>query len=182
MSRPALAASALAFGPVILACGARPAQEGRGESAADTSSETERAVAVTDTVQAGGRRLELLEDGAGCVVRFDGVARGKLVLVPEPPCYFARRAGRPQTFSYPDIGVQSALVVLGSAARPEVRRRWNLPVTAVCGEETQAVLLIGERVVVTRAVNRGGVTCRDTGADEKVFWAFAHDELRGPNR
>jgi hypothetical protein len=68
------------------------------------------------------------------------------------------------------------MIVVGTPVGTAARRAWNLPLDLACGEETQGVLIRKGEVVVTRAVHMGGVVCKDKGADEKEFWAFAHDE------
>jgi hypothetical protein len=164
-SRPLVAAL------LVISCERRP--DG-GSDAPDRAGPA--GAAVTDSARVAGAALELVATDSGCAVRLRGAAANELALAPKPPCYFLRRHdARPQTYAYPDVGVPWVLIVLGSTASDEARRKWKVPHAAVCGEETQAVLVKRERLVVSRSVRRGGVTCRDTGADEKEFWAFAHD-------
>lgn len=148
----------------------------RSEPASRESPEPQSRAVITDSAQVGGANLQLLEIGPQCLVRFAAAPQDQLALVPKPPCYFVRRGSSlPQTFSYPEVAVQSVLIVVGSPASETTRKRWGLTSQMVCGEETQGVLVKRERIVVTRRVTRGGVACRDAGVDEKEFWTFAHE-------
>lgn len=130
---------------------------------------------VTDSARVEGLRIELVRAGSGCLARHDGAPPREVALALRAPCYFVRRDARPQTFSYPDVGVRSVLVVVGTPVGEEARAKWNLPAGEVCGEEIQGILFREAGPVASSAVQRGGVVCRDAGADEKVFWGFAHD-------
>jgi len=162
---------ALAGWELAAACGTR------SEPAKREPPEGQPIAVVTDSARMEGVKLELLAMGKQCAIRFSNPAPEQLTMVPRPPCYFVRGNGPlPQTFSYPDVGVRWVLIVVGSAASDETRKRWNLTSAMVCGEEAQSVLLRREQIVTTNRVNRGGVTCRDAGVDEKEFWSFAHEE------
>jgi hypothetical protein len=44
-----------------------------------------------------------------------------------------------------------------------------------CGSQIQAVLLTPEKVRLSRNVDRTGSYCANDGADEKLFWVYAHE-------
>jgi hypothetical protein len=130
---------------------------------------------VTDSAVIGGTQLWVLTRGTECAVRYEGPSPGELALVPKPPCHFAHREGTPQRFAYQDVAVRAAFVVLGTPASDAMLAKWNVKAGTPCGVETQGVLLKADTVLVTRAVHRNLLACRDRGVDEKEFFAFAHD-------
>ena len=130
---------------------------------------------VIDSANVDGTKLELLSSGPSCTLRVAGTAT--MDLVPKAPCYFLRRASAGiQRFPYTDLGVSAVVILVGTSASQTSLEKWNIPSGMACGEETQAILFKRGQVVVSKAIHRGGVTCRDTGADEKEFRAFAESE------
>jgi hypothetical protein len=136
--------------------------------------------AITDTATAAGHKLEIVTRDGRCVLHAVGSsgATQDLQLAPQPPCHFLRLPGSdaPRSLSYADVNTEAVLIVSGTPASENTRRTWGLEPGLVCGEESQGVLVRNGAVLVTRAVRRGGVTCRDKGVDEKEYSAFAHDE------
>ena len=162
---------------VLCGCG-RAVATGEGAPGNGPAKRVVTSLEATDSgASVAGYELSLVERDGACSLRFSGRSSGERGLSVKPPCHFLRRdAARPQLFSYPEVQVEAVAIVVGTPAGPAARKAWKLPPEAVCGEETQGVMVKRGAVVVTRAVHRGGVVCKDKGADEKEFWAFAHDE------
>ena len=96
-------------------------------------------------------------------------------LVPKPPCYFIRESDQKlKYFSYNDVGIDAVLIVIGTAVSDDMRAEWGLDENLVCGTEAQGILIKKYEILVTKKVLTDGLLCRNTGADEKNFWEFAH--------
>ena len=157
-----------------VACGSsEPAPEPSANPAAAVSS-------VTDSAQIHGYSLELVDEAGSCRLRYESPKdSGGLTLEAGPPCHFLRRDSvDPQSFAYPDVGVEAVLIVAGDPVSDAVREEWNLASDLVCGSVIQGVLIRAEGLVAG-GVLRDGVWCRDRGADEKDFFHFAHRERGG---
>ena len=180
MRRPTRRAAALvacALAATAAACD-RESEAGTetASAAAPMPAPTPVTAVVTDSAVIGGTRLWVLTRGTECAVRYESSSPGELALVPKPPCHFAHREGAPQRFAFQDVAVRAAFVVLGTPASDAMLAKWNVKAGTPCGVETQGVLLKADTVLVTRAVHRNVLACRDAGVDEKEFYAFAHDE------
>lgn len=152
-----------------------------GGQPASQSKAAESSSVVADTAEAvAGRKLEILTRDGSCALRIDAgtAAAREIPLVPKAPCHFLRSSGgaSPRVRQYLDVKTEAVLIVSGTPASDASRATWKLEPGLVCGEESQGVLVRGGKVLVTRAVRKGGITCRDKGVDEKEYWAFAHDE------
>jgi hypothetical protein len=134
-----------------------------------------RVETVIDRTSNTGYQLEITKTDGVCAVRYQGKTQGRIKIVPKPPCYFLRReSDDPQVYSYPKVGVQAVLIIVGTPASADKRQLWNLPSNLFCGEETQAILIKEGVIMASEAVLRGGMACKDKGADEKDFYFFAH--------
>lgn len=137
--------------------------------------------AVTDTAVAAGQQLEIITREDDCVLRVNAnsaTEKQEMQLSPKAPCHFLRMPGStsPRSLQFDDVNTEAVLIVSGTPASEESRIIWKLEPGLVCGEESQGVLVRNGAVLVTQAVRKGGITCRDKGVDEKEYWAFAHDE------
>lgn len=162
----------------VSGCGSG-AQSVAAQPAAGTP--VEAATVVTDTAIAAGQKLEIVARGGQCVVRAtpsSAAQAQEFRLAPKAPCHFLRLSGStsPRSLRYADVSTEAVLVVSGTPVSEASRAMWKLEPGLVCGEESQGVLVRKGKVLVTRAVRKGGITCRDKGVDEKEYWAFAHDE------
>lgn len=132
--------------------------------------------AQSDSVSVEGYELSLRADGETCLLHYKINSQiAKHALAPKPPCYFSRnKDGSLKNFSYPDVNVAAALIVIGTPASAEKRARWNLPEDVQCGEQNQGVLIKNGEVKVSTHVG-AELFCRDRGVDEKNFWRYAHE-------
>ncbi|GGO67625.1 hypothetical protein [Bowmanella pacifica] len=131
---------------------------------------------ITDSAHVAGMELQLASAKDKCELRVLQDAELKILsLKPEPPCFFLRRgADEPQRFSYPKVNIDYVLLVAGSALNERQRTLWNLPEDMQCGSMRQGVLVKAGQIEITPSVIKDSVACKNTGADEKDFWAFAH--------
>lgn len=139
-------------------------------------------VAITDSARLGAYALAVISEEDRCALAIQGPSGERLLpLAPAPPCHFLRRGqAAPQSFAYPDVGVQAVLAIAGTPLSDAERERWGLPAEAVCGAEAQGVLLAQGGVRLSTHVASGGVACKDQGLDEKDFWSFAHESEQAP--
>lgn len=149
-------------GALCLSCGMIPESHGQ----------------VSDHAELYGFQFTIVAEANTCQLKYEGAAqKGVMGVGPLPPCYFLRReSSAPQSFTYQDVEVNAALIIMGSPISEETRKRWNLPSNLVCGEEIQGVLIKNQKIAVSRKVLRKGVWCKDKGTDEKDFWFFAHEK------
>lgn len=132
-----------------------------------TASET-----VTDKISLLGKNIQLATVGEKCYL-VNG--NNRLVLHPKPPCHFLREPNKsPQYHAYPKVGVDAALIVLGTPISDSIRKEWGITEKLVCGFESQGILIKKGEVSVTDKTLDGGVLCRDEGSDEKNYWYFSH--------
>lgn len=135
--------------------------------------------AVYDEVVVEGWTLSLVEHDGNCSLRFGSAELDSVVMEPQPPCYFLRNEhGAPQTFAYEDQGIEKVLVVVGTPLSEPKRMEWGIDKDVVCGEEAQGILFTGDGIKVSEMTLSEVVLCRDYGADEKIFWHFAHEPRR----
>jgi len=134
----------------------------------------------TDKAIILGNKLKLKTENGTCFLYYKCPSgKSKSALTPKPPCYFLRRnSDNPQCYSYDDVNIDAVLIVVGTPISEKTRKEWGLPNDLVCGEEAQGVFLSEEGLRISKKVLRGGVLCRDKGADEKDFWFFAHENDR----
>ena len=168
----------LAVAGIALGCRAGGQQSPKSEAAGDVRPES---AVVLDRASVEGQTLEIRSVNGTCVVRSTsaaGAALKEVILVPKAPCHFLRSPGNdsPQVRAYQDVATEGVLIVSGTPASDVSRATWNLEPDLVCGEESQGILIRRGAISATRAVRRGGISCRDKGVDEKEYWAFAHDE------
>lgn len=131
--------------------------------------------AVYDEVSVAGRTLILVEYDGRCRLQFGSASLYPVVLEPRPPCHFLRNEhGAPQAFAYEDQGIENVLVVVGTPLSEPKRSEWGIDKDAICGEEAQGILITVADIKASDTTLNEVVLCRDYGADEKVFWHFAH--------
>lgn len=131
---------------------------------------------VTDSATVLGTELKILTVGEQCILQTnsDG-ANEKLKLQPAPPCFFSRRdEGSPQSFNYPEQGIESTLIILGSPLGEEDRERWEVNEADHCGKASQGIIVRHGKIEISKKPVLHGVRCKDQGVDEKDFWYFAH--------
>lgn len=129
---------------------------------------------ITDEVTILSKTLRIVNKNKKCFLIQN---TSETVLVPEPPCFFLRNpANKPQYFSYEDVKIDAVLIIIGTPVSDNVRKEWGLPEDAVCGMDSQGVLIKTNDVLVTKNILEGGVLCKDSGSDEKNFWYFAHNK------
>lgn len=125
-----------------------------------------------DEITVHGAKLKIFSRNQSCVLVNN---RSEIELAPTPSCYFLRTSnGAPQFYSYKDVGVDAVLIVSGTPVSEKVRKEWGLSANDMCGTVGQGILILGDKVLVTKEVLEGGVLCRDSGSDEKNYWHFAH--------
>ena len=90
------------------------------------------------------------------------------------PCFFLRRHGKLQSFTYGDVGLDFVAIVARNTVSDANRKTWNLKQEYVCWERSQAVLGSSHKVRPSKLVHSDGVYCRDQGVDEKESWSFAN--------
>ena len=128
-----------------------------------------------DEAAVNGTGLRLISRDNACVLLHSS---GETKLLPKPPCYFLRREGRLQQFSYPAEGVEWVVIAAGTAADAAARRKWALPPDEMCGRESQAILRDAAGIHASGATHQGGIYCRERGVDEKEFLSFAKESAR----
>lgn len=127
---------------------------------------------ITDEVMVLSKTLRIVNKNEKCFLIHN---TSETVLVPGPPCFFLRNSeNKPQYFSYGDVEIDAVLIITGTPVSDDIRKEWGLSEDAVCGMESQGVLIKTNDVLVTKNVLDGGVLCKDNGSDEKNFWYFAH--------
>lgn len=133
-------------------------------------------IKITDTYSVDGVDFELLQNGDKAEIKIiskDRVVTGKLKI--SPPCYFLKRLGNVQSFSYPDIQVEHTLIVLGDTVGMDRKRHFGVVEdNKICGVAIQGILIKKDSVIITERVLDGGFACEDSGRDEKDYWDFAH--------
>ncbi|REC48541.1 hypothetical protein DRF67_06900 [Chryseobacterium pennipullorum] len=124
---------------------------------------------VTDTATINGILLELTDHNGQAGLRINSKeyrVSGSIKI--SPPCYFLRwEKNTIENFSYPDYGVDHALAILGNTTKQNDQR--------TCGTHLQGILFKKENIIITNTTLTQSFSCTDTGADEKVFWGFAHE-------
>jgi hypothetical protein len=138
---------------------------------AASRAEPETAAAILDEATSGSAHLQIIGRNGQCFLR---TSSSELPLKPKAPCFFLRRTGEVQVFSYEDAAADAVLIVAGTPATDADRKAWNLKPGDLCGTESQGVIRKKTAVSITGAVHSGGVYCKDQGVDEKEFWSFAH--------
>ena len=134
---------------------------------------------VTDTYTVDGVYFELLQNddkGEIKITSKDRVIKGNVKL--SPPCYFLKWNAKVQSFSYPDVGVDHTLIIVGDTMGIDRKRHFgfddNDDFNRICGEAIQGILIKKDSIIITDRVLDGGGRCVDPGTDEKDFWDFAH--------
>ena len=137
---------------------------------------------ITDTCTVNGVFFELLQnpvsDKAELRIASEKVARrGKINL--SPPCYFLREDGNLQTYSYPEIGIERTLIILGDTVGAAKKKYFGFDdkddFSRICGMGIQGILIKKDSVILTNKALTAGFRCVDPGTDEKDFWDFAHN-------
>lgn len=132
---------------------------------------------VGDGAIIDGIPLEILNGPESCWLRYHiGDAENVVALQPSPPCFFLTRGHpAPQLFRYPEFGGKAVVIVAGTAASTAVRNTWNLPEDLICGTVKQGIVIKSKSVTATKSTLRGGIACKEKGADEKDFRMFARE-------
>lgn len=125
------------------------------------------AAIVTDTTLINGVLLELIDNNGKAELKINSKISGSGNIKISPPCYFLRWEGnKVENFPYPDAGVDHTLVILGDIDKRSGR---------ICGKGLQGLLFKKDSIIITPRTLTHSLTCADSGADEKIFWGFAHD-------
>ncbi len=86
------------------------------------------------------------------------------------PGSFVKQKGKPQHYSYPEIGVDYIFIIIGDIiAEKEIKGSGK-----VCGSKIQGVMIKGHKVILTNRTLSGNITCEHYKLDETVFWDLAH--------
>lgn len=133
----------------------------------------------TDTTLLAGRTLTLFAENGRCSLEAGGSPQRQM-LAPTAPCYFTRRSGKVKQHSYPKANVAAVIIVTGTPATADEKRRFAAPPGDACGMMSQGVLLRGSRIEPSRQVSYGGLSCRNAAPDEKDFYDFAHSGATPP--
>jgi hypothetical protein len=138
---------------------------------------------VVDETIIAGYKLTIVEHDGKCELVFQGEkGTGKLPLGSKPPCRFlTERGGKVQSYSYSDVKVKAILLVIGTQTKPEEQIPATRNKNYYCGDVNRGVIIRYDGVFVTKLTDRGYNMCTNLGAEEKIFWLFAHEkELIGP--
>jgi hypothetical protein len=92
---------------------------------------------ITDSAEIQHYELTLTNENGTCKLNYhNSSGPQQRVMSPKSPCYFLRRGeAKPQSFSYPDVGVDAVLIVVGQPLDDDKRKTWNLSEEWICGEE-----------------------------------------------
>ncbi len=133
---------------------------------------------ISDSAAIQDYKLSLMPRDNSCVLNYQNFSEsGKVDFTLKPPCYFLRReSSEPQRFSYQDAGVKTVIIVVGTPINEETMKAWNLSDDLVCGGEIQGIIIKENGIKLSSKILKGGVWCKDKGADEKDFWFFAHEK------
>lgn len=138
------------------------------------SCKTEKNI-VTDSCQINGVNLELVQKGEETVLEIVSdqyVIEGNFSL--ESPCYFLRKNGVIQTFSYPDVNTENVIMVVGNLSSDKEKNENGINEKEICGNKIQGVLIKENKIIIPQKTLSGNITCKDFGMDEKNFWDMAH--------
>jgi hypothetical protein len=138
-----------------------------GANAAPASSVSDQAVLL-------GKDLILTTRNDQCLLSAEpNISSATLAL--KPPCHFMRTTtGELEQHTYQGIGVDAVVIIVGNPISDAKRAKWGLNDKQVCGEKRQALLVLDSTPEISDKVLEGGVSCVDSGSDEKDFWYFAH--------
>jgi len=130
---------------------------------------------IMDSTTIDNIKLVITESNGVCYLEYTADKKQVIALQPNPPCYFVRRGGdKVISFTYADVNVLSALLVVGTPISEQKRKEWNLGATEYCGEKGQGILISKSGIHVSTRILDGGVLCPRIGVDEKNYWHVAH--------
>lgn len=131
---------------------------------------------ITDTTNIGKFKFELVQKNDQTLLRtILNKTKVEHELKLAPPCYFLRKKGEIQTFSYPDVDIENVIIIIGDIANYEDKENYEVDSSKVCGKKIQGLIIKNGNVILTGKTISGGLSCKDNGLDEKDFWDFAHD-------
>jgi len=130
---------------------------------------------ITDKAEIMNYKLTLKNINDKCLLESNNNKKIKYLLKMKPPCYFLRKQDKSiQTFEYNDVYIKATVLIIGDLISNEKRKKWNLDKKNICGESRQAILIKQAGLNISEKILKGGLICKDLGADEKDFWYFAH--------
>lgn len=131
---------------------------------------------LTDSYTVAETTLELIQESDSIaylhITREGVVLREKLKL--KPPCYFLRKEGKVQDYSFLDVEAQHVLLVTGTMATEDRKQKFSISKEEVCGSEAQGVIFEWEKVKLSEKVFSGNVYCKDLGVDNLYFYNASH--------
>ncbi|MBC7390823.1 MAG: hypothetical protein H7329_16555 [Opitutaceae bacterium] len=132
---------------------------------------------ITDSYTVGETKLDLVKENDSTaflnITREGIVTQNKLKI--KPPCYFLRKGGKVQDYSFLGVEAQHVLIVAGTMATKDRKKKFSLKNEEVCGSEAQGIVFEYEKVKVTEKVFSGNVYCKDLGVDNLYFWNASHN-------
>lgn len=131
---------------------------------------------ITDTTKIGKFNLDLVQINNQALIRIkSNTSQFEYELKLAPPCYFLRENGIIQTFSYPDVGVEKVILIIGDIANYEEKKKFGVDSGKVCGKKIQGLIMKNSNFALSEKTISGSLSCKDNGLDEKDFWDFAHN-------
>ncbi len=70
--------------------------------------------------------------------------------------------------------IDHVIILVGNISSDETKKRLGVSSELICGDKIQGLLIKKQRLSFTDSVLSGGITCKDSGTDEKNFWILAH--------
>lgn len=121
---------------------------------------------IMDFGTVDNKYLELIDSSGVSFLQVDG--RKIIGLKLKTPCYFVKRNGEIQYFSYPDVGVNIAIIIAGKTDGASMSTHPS------CGNATQGLILKKDTVLFNNKIVDENYTCPNQSLDEKEFWSVAH--------
>lgn len=132
---------------------------------------------ITDTFTIEATKLDLIKENDSIaylnVTREGTITRNKLKI--KPPCYFLRKGGKIQDYSFLDVEAQHVFIVAGTMATNDRKEKFSIKKEEVCGSEAQGIVFEWEKVKVSEKVFSGNVYCKNLGVDNLYFWNASHN-------
>lgn len=112
---------------------------------------------ITDTTFVNNTLLELVNKNGKTELLINSKKYKKVgQLKISTPAYFLKRNNKVLSFSYPDVNVDYTIIIQGNHG-------------------IQGILFKGDSIIIGKYYTLSSLYNVQQGADEKVYWDFAHD-------